>query len=71
MWIAAYVLGAWLIASVVMGALLAVFFGGAKAGLHRSVSPQPVDGSERFATVTDSRPAAPRRNKATGWPTAA
>jgi hypothetical protein len=71
MWIAAYVLAAWLVASLVMGGLLALFFGGAKAGLHRSVGPRPVDGTDRFVPVAGSRPAAPPRHTATGWPTAA
>jgi hypothetical protein len=70
MLIAAYALGAWFAASIVVCSLLGLFFAGAKAGLRRVPGQQLAGSASRFA-------AGRRRQLATvdgaelGWPKAA
>jgi hypothetical protein len=66
MWIAAYVVGGWLVASVVVGGLFAILFAGAKRGDARGVRSRDADMSiDLIAAETGS---SRHHSVPTGWP---
>jgi len=68
--IAAYAVGAWFGASVVVCALLGLFFTGAKAGLRRVPGQQPAGSVSRFAAAR-TRSSVTSDPAELGWPKAA
>lgn len=68
MWIAAYVICAWLVASVLVIALFAMLFAGAKRGERRPDQSLPAQSINAFATDADESTMLHQQSVPTGWP---